>query len=362
MKRLKYLLLMIFVFSIIGCEDENNQTYTIDRETEFEHDMSGFARGADVSWLTEMESQGLLFYDTAGVETECMTLLRDMGMNSIRLRVWVNPLDGWCNKSDLLVKAKRANDLGMRIMVDFHYSDEWADPDDQHKPIGWEALTLSELCIAVAEHTTDVLSSLNEWGITPEWIQIGNETTYGMLWNDDDLNADNSGYLFANDGANYSKLHNAGYDAAKAIFPEAKVVIQIDRGYNNDLTNNLLSYIVGKDNGSEDAKFDVIGLSLYPSSANYETLVTSCIDNMKWIVANYGVDVMVCEVGMDWTEEDAGYSFLNSLITGCQDVENCLGVLYWEPQAYNGWKSYSLGAFDNDGIPTKAMQAFKRPD
>ena len=97
-------------------------------------DTSGFAKGADVSWITEMEDSGIRFYDQSGNETECMALLKSLGMNSIRLRVWVNPVDGWCNKTDLLVKAKRAKDLGMRIMIDFHYSDVWADPGHQFKP------------------------------------------------------------------------------------------------------------------------------------------------------------------------------------------------------------------------------------
>ncbi len=352
----------------VACGDDDGSSPISKTNIEVEEDMSGFARGADVSWLTEMESNDYLFYNSAGEETECMSLLKDLGMNAIRLRVWVNPTDGWCNKSDLLVKAKRANDLNMRIMVDFHYSDEWADPNDQHKPVAWEEYTLTELCDAVTEHTTEVLSALNDWGITPEWIQLGNETTYGMMWNDEDLYADNSGYLFANDGANYTKLHNAGYDAAKAIFPDALVVVQIDRGYNNDLTSTLLSTIIGNDNGSEDAKLDVLGLSLYPSSSNYEELVSSCYDNMQWIVDNYDLDVMICEVGMSYDEPDAASAFLTDIISKTQAVtdsegnERGLGVFYWEPESYNNWKSYTLGAFDDEGYPTAALDAFAKDE
>lgn len=98
--------------------------------------MSGFVRGADVSWLTEMESSGYKFYNAKGQEQECMSLLRDLGMNAIRLRVWVNPANptekdnvyGWCNKEDVVLKAWRAHNLGYRLMIDFHYSDAWADP------------------------------------------------------------------------------------------------------------------------------------------------------------------------------------------------------------------------------------------
>lgn len=94
-----------------------------------------FALGADVSWLTEMEAAGRFFYTREGQQKECMVLLKDLGMNSIRLRVWVNPTGVWNGLSDVLVKAKRANDLGMRLMIDFHYSDNWADPGKQTKPV-----------------------------------------------------------------------------------------------------------------------------------------------------------------------------------------------------------------------------------
>lgn len=87
------------------------------------NDKQVFAKGADVSWLTEMESAGLKFYNADGVPMECMALLKSLGLDAIRLRVWVNPIDGWCNKEDVLAKAKRAHDLGMRLMLDFHYSD-----------------------------------------------------------------------------------------------------------------------------------------------------------------------------------------------------------------------------------------------
>ncbi len=364
MKIKNILYLILFVFVVMACDnDDNNTPVPIDPEPE---DMSGFARGADVSWLTEMESNDILFYDSAKVETECMALLKSLGMNSIRLRVWVNPESGWCNKNDLLMKAKRAADLNMRVMVDFHYSDEWADPGDQYKPVAWKDYTLTELCIAVAEHTTDVLSSLKEWGVTPEWVQVGNETTNGMLWNDEDAYADNSGHLLANNGANYTKLNNAAYDASKAIFPDAKVVLHIDRGYNKDITSNVLTRIIGNDNDCEDARFDVLGLSLYPSASNYKSLVASCKTNMQWVVDNYDKDVMLCEVGMENDQAEAANFFLTEIIaqtkavTDAQGNERGLGVFYWEPQSYNAWKGYTMGAFDTDGKPTMALKAFAK--
>lgn len=186
-----------------------------------QYDMSGFAKGADVSWLTEMEKSGSKFYNADGKETECMTLLRDLGVNSIRLRVWVNPANGWCNKSDVVAKAWRAHQLGMRLMIDFHYSDSWADPSQQTKPAAWAGYTMDELKVAVANHTKEVLNALKEKGITPEWVQVGNETGNGMLW-DEGKASDNM--------AQYAALNNAGYDAVKSVFSNAKVIVHLQEG------------------------------------------------------------------------------------------------------------------------------------
>src|SRR6266540_4948138 len=111
------------------------------------------AKGADVSWLTQMEAAGKKFYNSAGTEKECMQILKDIGMNSIRLRVWVNPTDGWCNTADVVAKAVRAKNLGMKIMIDFHYSDTWADPGHQTKPAAWATQDFATLQTSVYNHT-----------------------------------------------------------------------------------------------------------------------------------------------------------------------------------------------------------------
>ena len=310
-------------------------------------DTSGYAKGADVSWVTEMENQGIKFYSTSGVETECMALLKSLGMNSIRLRVWVNPADGWCNKTDLLIKAKRANDLGMRIMIDFHYSDSWADPGKQTKPAAWANLSFADLCTAVTNHTTDILTALKNWNITPEWVQVGNETGNGMLWDDGKASINM---------AQYTTLNNAGYNAVKAVFPDTKVIVHLQEGNNNSLYRWLFDGL--KNNGG---KWDVIGMSLYPETASWKTYNDNCISNMKDMISRYGKEVMLCEVGMPWDESATAKSWLSDLIIRSKAIsdEKCLGIFYWEPEAYTGWKGYTLGAFDNSGKPTEALDAFK---
>jgi arabinogalactan endo-1,4-beta-galactosidase len=344
MKRL-YIFILLGLLSIFtfACNNNNNNTPDDGNDS----DTSSFAKGADVSWLTEMEDAGILFYDADGKETECMALLKSLGMNSIRLRVWVNPTDGWCNKTDVLVKAKRASDLGMRVMIDFHYSDTWADPSKQTKPAAWEDLSFDELCTAVSDHTTEILTALKNWNVTPEWVQVGNETGNGMLW--DDGNA-------TSNMAQYAVLNNAGYDAVKAVFPNAKVIVHVQSGNNNNLFRWLFDGLK-KNSG----KWDVIGMSLYPGTDSWLDYDNDCIDNINDMISRYGCEVMICEVGMASDQVTQSKMFLTDLITRAKAIsdEKCLGVFYWEPEAYNGWKSYTLGAFYDTGKPTEALDAFK---
>ncbi len=344
MRTLNLLLALVFfpLLSVSSCGDGRDNPGP---DPPPEVDTSYFAKGADVSWLTEMEAAGRRFYDADGVATECMTLLRGLGMNAIRLRVWVNPSDGWCNKTDLLVKARRAAELKMRIMIDFHYSDVWADPGHQTKPVAWADLSFSELCDAVGDHTTEVLTALKNWNITPEWIQVGNETGNGMLWPDGQASANM---------AQYAELNNAGYDAAKAIFPDSKVIVHLHGGQDNSLYRWLFNGLQ-----SHGGRWDVIGMSLYPDKSNWLDHNNACIANVNDMISRYGCEVMICEVGMAWDEAVTARLFLSDLITRARAVSNrkCLGVFYWEPEAYS-WKSYGKGAFDAGGRPTVALDAF----
>ena len=341
------ILFILFGFGFLiyptGCKKSDpvdNPTDTIKTDTTF-------CKGADVSWVTQMESSGKKFYNSAGTETECMTLLKSLGMNSIRLRVWVNPTDGWCNTADLLVKALRAKNLGMRIMIDFHYSDTWADPSKQTKPAAWTSLSFTDLKTAVSTHTTVVLTTLKNNGITPQWVQVGNETGNGMLWEDGKASTNM---------ANYAALNNAGYDAVKAVFPTAKVIVHIQNGNDNSLFRWIFDGL--KNNGG---KWDVIGMSLYPSTSDWSTYNTQCLANMNDMVSRYSKEVMIVECGMSWDSPTVCKSFLTDLIAKTKTVTNGkgLGVFYWEPESYGNWNNYTLGAFDNTGKPTAAMDAFK---
>ena len=307
---------------------------------------AGFVKGADVSWVTEMESVGKKFYNSSNTEQECMTLLKSLGTNAVRLRVWVNPSPSWNNTADVVAKAVRAKNLGLRIMIDFHYSDTWADPGHQTKPAAWATQDFATLKTSLADHTTSVLTELKNNGITPEWVQVGNETNDGMLWPD--------GRASTNMG-NFTQLVNAGYDAVKGVFPSAKVVVHVSNGYDNTLFRWLFDGL--KNNGG---KWDVIGMSLYPDPATWSSTNANCLSNMNDMVSRYNKEVMVVEVGMSWDQASVCNSFLTDLMNKVAAVTNGkgLGVLYWEPEALPGWKNYTLGAFDNSGKPTVALNAF----
>ncbi|MEN5234929.1 glycoside hydrolase family 53 protein [Sphingobacterium faecium] len=305
------------------------------------------AHGADVSWITEMEASGVQFYNTGGTSVDGMKLVQSLGVDAVRLRVWVNPQNGWCNQDDLLVKARRAKHLGMRLLIDFHYSDTWADPGQQNKPAAWSTLSFSELKAAVAAHTTSVLKLLKDNGIQPEWVQVGNETGNGMLWEDGKASVNM---------ANYAALNNAGYDAVKAILPNSKVIVHLQNGQDNSLFRWLFDGL--KNNGG---KWDVIGMSLYPNKENWQAYNTACINNINDMISRYQSEVMICEVGMSWDEEEVAELWLKELLKAANGIPNqkVLGIFYWEPLAYAGWNGYTLGAFDNNGRPTKVWNAFK---
>jgi arabinogalactan endo-1,4-beta-galactosidase len=142
----------------------------------------------------------------------------------------------------------------------------------------------------------------------------------------------------------------------KAVDPSIKVIVHISNGWDNNLFRWIFDGL--KNNG---AQWDIIGMSLYPSTSNWQTLNEQCLANMNDMVSRYNKDVMVVEVGMSWDQADACKSFLTDLITKVKSVPNNrgLGVLYWEPESYGTWQGYTLGAFDNSGKPTSALDAFK---
>lgn len=305
------------------------------------------ARGADVSWLTQMEASGRVVRDAAGNAGDQLDILKGYGINSVRLRVWVNPDSGWCNKADLVVKAKRAKAKGLRVMVDIQYTDTWADPGAQVKPAAWTGHGLAALTTDVATHTTEVLTTLRDSGVVPEWVQIGNETNDGMLWQEGRATVSMAGF---------AALVNAGSKAAKAVFPQVKVVVHLSNAYDNVMYRWIFDGLK-----ANAVAWDVIGMSHYPDSATWRATTAQAYANMQDMVSRYGKDVVVAETGMDWHAADSCYAMLKTLQANVAALPSGhgLGVFYWEPAAYWGFHGYQKGAFDDAGKPTKALEAFR---
>lgn len=316
---------------------------------------SAFAKGADIGWYTEMEKKGYKFYTASGTEMDCPALMKSLGFNSLRFRVWVNPEDVWNGKEDVLKKCLRAKELGMKIMIDFHYSDTWADPGKQIVPKAWESYDLDAMAKAVAEHTSDVLNTLKDNGVDVAWVQVGNEVTNGMLWEKGRVKGDNA--------SGFAKLFKAGADKVKSIYPKASVILHIDNAWNMDTLQWFYSLMA-----NTGVKYDMIGLSLYPSYWNDETnafepweeKVNQAIANIPQLIKTYNRDVMLVEFGMPAAEPQKGKEALETLWNGLKDVKRFKGIFYWEPESEPARNGYALGAF-NDGKPTIALSPFAKP-
>ena len=310
------------------------------------------SKGADISWMTEMEFNGYSWKDNNGNTRDLMPLLTDYQLNAIRLRVWVNPNNsgenGWCDIDDLVNKSKLADSENLDIMICIHYSDWWADPSTQTKPAAWVGLSVSQLETAVYNHTYDILNALGNENIVPKWVQIGNETNDGMLWP--------TGKASTGGFSNYAKFINAGTSAVKNYNSNIKTIIHLANGNDNGL---FLWNIDGLlNNGLLANRIDVIGMSLYPDESNWISLVDDAYNNTIDLQSRYSKDVMVVEVGFSNNRPDISYQFLTYIIEKTRQA-NGLGVLYWEPIAHGNFTNYSKGAWDLDGSPSIAMDAFK---
>ncbi|EGQ9883315.1 arabinogalactan endo-1,4-beta-galactosidase [Vibrio vulnificus] len=308
-----------------------------------------FIKGADISWITQMEDSGYEFYNDWGYRQDVLSILRDHGMNAVRLRVWVNPSDGYYSSlDDVIIKAQWAKDANMDVMIDFHYSDTWADPGNQWKPQAWQQMSFEDLMGQVWSYTRDSLNTLKSAGITPKWIQVGNETNNGMLWNEG---------MASSNMRNYAWLFNSGRNAAKEVFPDAKVIVHLANCHDNANFRWILDGLQ-----SNSAWWDVIGASSYPKNANgltWQEANNQCLSNLNDMVERYGTEVMITEIGVPWDEPQAK-TIVADMIQKVRSVnqDKGIGIFYWEPQAYN-WQGYTLGAWDpNTRQPTQALDAF----
>jgi len=329
----------------------NTPSLTLQDTNGYNFNTKNISKGADISWMTEMESKGYTWKDNDGNTKELLPLLKEYDLNAVRLRVWVNPENsgakGWCNIDDLASKAEKAKNNGLDIMICIHYSDWWADPGQQTKPAAWSNYSVAQLETAVTNHTNEILNALHAKGITPKWVQIGNETNNGMLWT--------TGKASTGGFANYAKFLNAGANAVKTFNSSIKTILHIASG--ND--NGLFQWNIGGllNNGFQINKFDIIGMSLYPGEDNWKSYVDDTYSNMIDLKSRYNKDVMMVEIGFSNSRPDVTYQFITYMIEKTKQADG-LGVFYWEPIARSPFTSYGKGTWDSDGSPSTAMDAF----
>ena len=310
-----------------------------------------WAKGADISWLSEMEHDGMFDYD-------CIEQLRGMGMNAVRLRVWVNHKTGWSNKDDMLSLAERAAKAGQRLMIDFHYSDFFADPHQQTIPEAWKDYNYETLLEAVREHTLDVLYALKEKGIRPEWVQIGNETPNGMLWPIGKVNGEEGAW------DQYAGFTAMGYKAAKEAFPDITVIVHVDNAYER-------RDWFWKSMKAHGGEWDMIGLSHYPMMSawnggkTWQEMNELAEANIRHLISEWHCPVMICEVGT-FANMPLSAEVMADFVNRIESIDSCAGIFYWEPEVYGGWRpaeyiplgwgSYNMGAFTPDGQPDEVME------
>ena len=304
-----------------------------------------FANGADIGWLSQMEAQGYIFKDDSGVQKNCLDVLKEEGINALRFRVWVNPVGGWCGKKDVAYMAHRADSAGFKVLLDFHCSDTWADPGHQTKPAAWAKDTLAQLLKDLYNHVYGVLDTLKSIGVVPAWVQIGNETNDGMLWEDGRASTHMN---------NFAAMILAGYNAAKAVDTTIQVIVHLSNGHDDAMFRNIFDGL--RNNG---AKWDIIGMSVYPYWANlpWATDDSLALITMHDMITRYQTKVMVVETGYLYNQAIDANHFLLDLIAKTKSAGG-LGVFYWEPESYS-WMAYNLGAWNPaTKEPTVALEAF----
>jgi len=212
--------------------------------------------GADISFLPQLEERGRKFLEN-GTEKDAIELLRDHGFNYIRLRIFVNPENEkgyspekeFCGLGYILYMAKRVKDAGMKLLLNFHYSDYWADPQQQNKPLAWAELDFMSLKDSIREYTGKGLLALEKQGTPADMVQVGNEINHGLLWPD--------GHISNLD--NLAELLKAGAEGVSSVNPDIPIVMHIALGGQHEESVFWLDNMIAR-----GVEFDVLGISYYP--------------------------------------------------------------------------------------------------
>ncbi len=272
--------------------------------------------GADISFLPELEAKGIKF-TVDGKQDDAIMILKKYGFNYIRLRLFADPQadsgyskEGYCGLPQTIVMAKRIKQAGMKWLLDFHYSDNWADPQKQFKPDAWKHLPFPQLTQTVHDYTFNVMTVLSEEGVLPDMVQIGNEINHGMLWPEGSFEHPDSLAL----------LIKAGIAGVKEVAPSVKIMLHIALGGQNKESIQWLDAMTER-----GIQFDIIGESYYPQ---WHGTIAELQQNLNDLSSRYKQDVLVAEYTQHKTE-------VNDIAFNLPDGER-KGTFIWEP--LNTWE------------------------
>ncbi|GAA1677402.1 glycosyl hydrolase 53 family protein [Glycomyces endophyticus] len=310
---------------------------------------SDFIMGVDVGMLGEVEDLGGRFYDD-GVEGDALGIMADHGANMVRLRLWNDPYNasgdpyggGTNDLASTIAMAQRAKAQGMDVLLDFHLSDWWADPGTQTKPKAWQNLTYAQLKTAVHDYTESVINAMEAAGAKPDMVQMGNEISSGVLWEDGRIGG------AVSDFTQLGELLSAGIDGVNDAASGIEIALHLDMGGDNSLYQWWFDGIT-----AEGVDFDVIALSYYPF---WHGTMGELKQNLNDISERYSKDVLIVETAYGWTlgdgdglgnsfytaeEATGGYAasvqgqvdFLRDLREIVADVpdDRGRGIIWWEP-------------------------------
>ena len=317
-----------------------------------------YAIGADLSFLKQAEDQGTVFKD-AGQAKPGLQIFKDHGYNWIRLRLFHTPTRLPNNLDYTLALAKDARKLGYRFLLNYHYSDTWADPGKQTLPKAWQGKSHPELVAAVLDYTRDTIAAFRDASVLPDMVQVGNEITPGMLWPD--------GKLAAN-WDNFAELLKAGIkgvEAGSGTNRPPPIMIHIDRGGDRAGTRRFFDKL-----NSYGVPYDVIGQSYYPW---WHGTLLDLRENLAFMASTYQKDIMLVEVAYCWrpteyTKRNGPFpetpegqrEFLeevNRLVLSTPNNRG-IGIFWWEPAVTGGLRA--RGMFDDDGNALPVINVFDR--
>lgn len=335
-----------------------------------------FIMGFDASYVTRVEDKGGVYKDANGTPGDIFKILSSyQGVDYIRLRVWNNPTEGYDNKRDVLKLAKRTHQAGMKILLDFHYSDSWADPSKQNKPAAWANMNPAQLNQAVYDYSADVAGALIAQGTPPDVVQIGNEITSGMLWPEGRVGTAPEHW------DQLAQLINSGIAGVKSTGSKAKIMIHINKGGKDNVQGRwFFDHLTAR-----GVKFDLIGLSYY-SWWNGQLDVPA--SNIRDLIACYKKPVIIVETSypftLRWNDRTnnvigqagqlyPGYEataqgqkdFFQALVRAVKSAGGA-GLFYWggewmapQPQDQNGSKWENLALFDFNGKALPALEVYR---